>query len=140
MPYTIEWAVPDRVVLSRAFGQFTVEDIKDIMGAINSYTSQSEAAIVHVVMDTTELDGFPTTVPAVRQALSGSKVSYYGWSMIVTQSPLVRLLVAAATTVTNARFRTVPTLEAAYRFLEQDDTLDLSALAKLEETAEQTPT
>lgn len=128
MPYTLEWAIPDRVVISQTLGEFTGEDITAYNDALNAFVVQSEAAIVHVIMDTTRVSKFPTTIPAVRDALNGSKVAYHGWTIVITQNALVRFLVAFGMKLTNGRFRTVPTIQDAYRFLQEDETLDLSGL------------
>lgn len=82
MPYQIEWLLEKRVLHVKMFGILADEDSAQI-GVINSRHLEEGNAPVHILVDITGLEKFPTNLRQNSQYMDYLKSPALGWVIVV---------------------------------------------------------
>ncbi len=118
MGVNISWYVKPRIVLTYAWGNFTVDELK--------YGAESAAELiragqpmVHNIIDMRELTHYPTNVHEITKLTYVFREENLGWVILIASNPIVRFLTSMATQVARSRLRTVGEVEPALAFIQQ---------------------
>lgn len=120
MSYQLWWAVPDRVVMQRCYGDLTVEELKTINQTFVSQYLRVGTPLIHTVIDLTDMTGFPKNLPQLTKAFQRDKqdIERLGWTLVVGVNPIVKFFASIITQLwSQSRFRVVDSVEDAEKFL-----------------------
>ena len=122
MPTETEWYLEDRVFISRAVGDITMEELVSMDRVLETYIKQGKAP-VHWILDTRKIGKPYLNLGLARKTFAILRSDEFGWAIVcVAQSN--RLMSFLATTVgqiLGVRYRLVQNLEEAEVFLQERD-------------------
>ncbi len=127
MSYAINWYVNRQVINLKLSGVVTSEDVVQLNRKTVEYT-QLGTTPVHIIIDTLDVDEYPTNLRWVMEMMQSNRVSPTGWNIIVHANPGIRLLGSTIMLVLGVPCHTCSTLAAAYAFLND---LQIAPLAKI---------
>src|ERR1051326_3493267 len=96
MPTQLSWFLENRVMLLTSHGAVSDQDLFDIDQPVIDYLNQSNAPLVHLIIDHRDA----TTTPSVKAStqLKWPKHPRNGWGIMVgLTNPIQRFMVAVAT-------------------------------------------
>ena len=120
MPHEITWAQDKRIILNRLIGTLDLEDGFKASEATNDYINQGIAP-VHLVVDMSELKGFPTNITKVNQMNQYLKNPARGWVVVIGGNTLSSFLVNVLSQVVKFPVAQRPSLNEALEFLRKND-------------------
>jgi len=122
MPATTEWLEKDRIVITKLFGDLTLDEITLANEKHLEMVANGERNI-HVILDVSELSKFPTEIRSIKA--SGDAYLEHpnmGFVMVVgIKNPILRFLSSIVTQLSSADMRQVATIEEAIARINQID-------------------
>lgn len=120
---SLEWYIPERVVLVTMRGNITRNEILDgDERLVRDFIAASPADHVHVIFDHSDVDSIPEAT--VHKDLQFADHPKLGWSVSFGDSPVTRFFVSTMTQLTGIKFRICHTSEQCVDFLlDMDPTL-----------------
>lgn len=85
VPYSVDWYVPDRIVLFCLIGDLTMEDIAAINGVVQDYVDSSTSDIVHLIYDDSQLGELLGPLPTIVEALTVLRDPRVQWVLAAGQ-------------------------------------------------------
>lgn len=126
MAHDTSWYIPQRAILQRVSGELTIEEMAQINKELETYLDQG-IPLVHILIDVTKVEKYPTSVHQIGKVMKRNNVEREGWTLLVTNSQIIRFMGSVVTQFSTLRFRTFPKFEDAVEFLmKQDTTLTVS--------------
>jgi hypothetical protein len=120
MPMQLSWYLENRVMLLVNHGDSSDQDVFDIDQPIIDYLNQSQAPLVHLIIDNIGAKYIPS-VKAVT-SVKWPKHPQYGWTILVgLTNPFQRFVNVVATNFFKARQRMFDTMDEALDFLNEVD-------------------
>ncbi len=127
MPYSIDWLVPNRVMLIRHFGVLTREDLNRCLD--ESFAERDRAnefngptgPLVHTITDARDFEGSDMRLKDIDALLRSMRKQRVGWSIYANRSPVEPFLVSIAHQLMGVRHACFATLEEGLNFLTQQD-------------------
>jgi hypothetical protein len=126
MAFELSWYLENRVILLTGHGEGSDQNLLDIDQQVINYLNQSNATLVHLIMDQRNLPP-PSSSKAASQIKLASQLKWpkhpkYGWAILVGPSnSLQRFVIAVATNFFKVRQRTFDTMDEALDFLNDID-------------------
>jgi len=123
MAYEVSWFVDQRVVYFRSYGTATVEDIHNMNRDTQAYVRAGQP-LVHVLVDLSALEKFPTNLSGMRQSLQQMDHERMGWVVVCGAGNALLRFVASLITqfvIPNVRLRMFDTVEQGTAFLRERD-------------------
>ncbi|MCA9915259.1 MAG: hypothetical protein KC496_18025 [Anaerolineae bacterium] len=121
MALETSWFIPEKVILLRATGDLTTEDIVQSTEAGVVLIESCTTPRIHVLFDTEELISFTRDVFALSSAvqkLMGHP--RYGWFVMFGRNdPIVRFITSIVTQIFKRNFKICVTREEAVDFLQE---------------------
>lgn len=117
MPYSLEWYVPGRVMLERAFGDVTVEELVQLNAEVTTIIASEGIAPVHAILDLTDIGKYPTSIRDILGTMRQTVPGKEGWILVVTQSAMLNFFASIIFQVARLRVRVFPTLPEAVAYL-----------------------
>ncbi|MBN1964825.1 MAG: hypothetical protein JW910_09270 [Anaerolineae bacterium] len=121
MPYTLEWLIPDRVLVGRFTGQIPLEELAQ-------FTAEQHAAIaqgtppVHFINDARQAEGMKIDFKGLQGLVKAlGHAEGLGWHIDVMSGRFQRMLSAFALQLYGTRSRQFDTMEEALAFLRDND-------------------
>ncbi len=107
MASTVEWYIPDRVILNVVSGVYTLDQICEGSQQILSMM-RTGSSPVHLIVDSSELTNFPSIFrPLLVEIEKFRHEPTMGWSFMLTHSPVLNFFGALASNITKQPFRSV---------------------------------
>jgi len=128
MTYQISWHLEKRILMVKMFGILTDEESTEI-SAINSRHLQEGTAPVHIIVDTTGLEKFPTNLRQNSQFMAYLRSPSLGWVIVIglANNVLAKFAVSVISQVIHFQLSQRDSIADALRFLEgHDSTLKLN--------------
>jgi hypothetical protein len=127
MPYSIRWYVEGRVILERAYGIVSMEELVRFNEEVTREIAEHGTPPVHVIADLTSVERYP---PSLGEILSTMRRTTdrarLGWMLVAVQNPVLRFVASVVFQVAGMRLRMFPTVPEALKFLVlMDDTVTL---------------
>ncbi len=123
MPQKTEWLIPQRLVITRAWGTISLEDLQT-MNAESNGLIQTGIPLVHLLLEFSQVKRFPTGLREIKEVTRNSSPDAIGWTVLITGNSLVRFIASAIVHAVGARVRMFEDSAAALNFIyEQDNTL-----------------
>jgi len=123
MPLQIEWLVEDKVVFAQLSGHFSIDEAKTMVLTGDNMTKESEAALIHTLIDVRKLETYPKNIVQTRNLIQSTVTKkHFGW--IVTYGhidPLLRFFSSMVFNIFKVRVRSFETREDAIKFLKSVD-------------------
>lgn len=107
MPFDERWFIQDDVIYVRVYGDFTLEQTEEMVGALLHKTETSPAALVHVLLNIHDLTSFPRNLSALHK-ITRPHLTHprYGWALAYGQrTPLIHFVGNTLMQMTRTRFR-----------------------------------
>jgi hypothetical protein len=122
MPYQIAWHVEKRIVMVKMFGLLSDNEANEI-GQINSQRLAEGIAPVHMIVDTTELEKFPTNLRQNSQFMAYLRAPSLGWVIVIglTNNVLAKFAVSVISQVIKFRLAERQSVADALTFLQGND-------------------
>lgn len=118
----LRWLVPQQIVWMTVTGEPTADEVIAALADLREYLVQ-DTLFVHVLLDDQGTSGPPPNMlklqTAVRQTFAGTKIGWF--VMLHDKHPLVDFFAAVLSQLLNIRYRSIPTMEEALAFLQQQD-------------------
>ena len=121
MGHEIGWQIENAIIQIRLWGDVSIEDFPDYDRLILEHIEQSGNPLVHVCIDMTAVRDFPNNVSKVQKALTHISHPRLGWSIVITESRVIRFVAYMVTQISKARFRAFNTREEVLAFLHTVD-------------------
>lgn len=128
MAYEISWYHQDRVLYVRFWDNLTLDEAQQI-SAINTRHLAEGTPPVHIVVDITQLQTFPTNIRFNTGVTSYLKSSNLGWVVVVGEmNALLNFALAIIGQFARIMYTRRDSLESALEFLQKrDSTLSIHA-------------
>src|SRR5579871_3388456 len=127
MPYSIEWYVPNRLILEKAFGNLTIEELLRFNAEVTQIIADEGVTPVHIIADLSKVERYPSSLREIMNTMRQSNPEKIGWMVVVTENPILRFLASTVFQMARLRLRIFPTMTQATAFLnEMDETLGLT--------------
>ena len=119
MSIGLSWYIEDHIILLAASGDVNTDEIHQTMEKVATLIEQSNADLVHLIIDLNEAAhsalSIKARVEAVRPALSHPRC---GWVILVGQkNPVANFVSSTTAQIFKTRFRSFPTIEEGLEFL-----------------------
>jgi hypothetical protein len=121
MGHEISWHIENAIIEIRLWGDITIDDFPEYDRLTLEHIEQSTHPLVHVWIDLTDVGDFPNNVGKVHKALTHLNHPRLGWSIVITESRVIRFVAYMITQMSKARFRAYNTCEEALHFLQTVD-------------------
>ncbi len=119
MGYTIDWYVPQRILLVTYFGTISgdemVQSLHQSQATVNVIPHDS-ATKFHVIADNTELNSMPFGLNSLKSAVVNPHPAV-GWVCMISRNPIHNLVATAYTQLTRVNLKTFPNRKDALLFL-----------------------
>ncbi len=128
MPYQIAWHLEKRVLMVKLFGILTDQESTEV-GEINSRHLQEGTAPIHIIVDTSKMEKFPTNLRQNSQFMGYLSTPSLGWVVVIgiANNMLARFAVSVISQVIHFRLAQRDNMTEAIKYLEsQDSTLKLN--------------
>ena len=122
MSVKISWYVENRVILADVKGVIDENGMNSFNTDICNHLDNGQAPI-HLVVDTTDIQQFPTNLNTLRKSQAYLTHPNIGWIIVINTNPMLNFLVHVLTSVAKVKTRTVKTFSASEQLLA---TLDAS--------------
>ena len=127
MPYSIEWYVPNRLILEKAFGNLTIEELLRFNAEVTKIIADEGMTPVHIIADLSKVERYPSSLREIMNTMRQSNPEKIGWMVVVTENPIMRFMASTVFQMARLRLRIFPTMTQATAFLnEMDETLGLT--------------
>ena len=129
MPYEISWYTAKRIIHARFYDTLTLEEMRDFFEDLMRFRNSGEDP-VHILSDVTTLQGFPMSLPAIREvipALDGLGVDV----LVGVHNPMIQFMVTVVAQFSNLELRQAETLDEALDILARLD----ASLSDLRDTS-----
>ena len=125
MPVELTWLYEPRVLLVDIDNEITMLDIRHLNAAVTSFLD-STALPVHVIVECSNMNAFPTRVSDIADVATGIQHSRLGWLLIVgAKRSITTMLLRILSQLVPLRYRMMDARADAYRFLiSRDATLE----------------
>ena len=121
MPFEISWYQPGRVVLLKADGTLTPEDVQGIVAETGA-TLIDSTDLIHFLVDTRTLQKIENIPAALKAVQSGPTHPNMGWMIVVGKmNQLVKFAMDFVGLLTKSRYRRFDTMPEALNFLKEID-------------------
>jgi len=128
MPYSIEWYVPKRLILEKAFGDVTMEELLRFNAEVTKLIADEGVTPVHVIADLSKVGRYPSSLRDILGTMRQNNPEKMGWMVVVTENPMMRFVASIIFQIARLRLRMFPTMQQALAFLaETDETLALTS-------------
>lgn len=122
MPSTVEWYIPDHVLLTRHIGDISVEDARQVNAETLRLLKESPAPRIHNIADFSEQTSASIGLRDIRDIISVFGEPNYGWTVIVGQkNHLTRFLLTATQQIFSMKLKNTQSIEEALQFLKTED-------------------
>ena len=119
----IEWLIENRVIIGKPEGNPSPEVLELASETYRTLIDQSDAPLVHVLVDESDLDTLPVSLKVLVDTLDFLKHPRLGWFILYGNDDLMKNFVSSTLTgITQVRHRRFSTLEESLRFLAMVDT------------------
>lgn len=121
MPFEVSWYQPERVVLLKADGVLTPDDVRGIVAQTGA-TLIGSTELVHFLVDTRTLQKIENISAALKAVQSGPVDPHMGWMIVVGKTnPMVKFAMDFVGLLTKSRYRRFDTMTEALTFLQEID-------------------
>jgi hypothetical protein len=121
MGVQVDWAVENRVIITRVWGNFTMAEL--IWGASEAQIMvKNGQAPVHDIIDMRHMHRFPLFIPQITKATPLFREAHLGYVIVLTYSGMVRFISQAVLQSHQARLALLQEQAEAVAFLRQVDT------------------
>lgn len=125
MPYQVEWITKNIIMRVTLYGELSMDDIERAFGELSSLVDSSERHLVHVLMDTTEIEQHPILLGPLTSAarpLFGHE--RMGWTLVYgLRLDTMRYVLQMLARIFENRFRILDSAQEALNFLHHVDPL-----------------
>ena len=120
MPLAIKWYCDGLVVYARVTGTLTIENLKELNAQVHRMVESSDAPLVHLVTDLSQITAYPSLGEAMRNVRFEERV---GWSIVIgtNERKMVKFITSVIASALRLRFRQVNNLDEALDFLQKVD-------------------
>jgi hypothetical protein len=122
MGHEIFWLEENSIVKLRLWDKLNIDEFPEYDRLILEYIDQSDKLLVHVWVDMKDVEEFPNNVSKVHKALTHLNHPRVGWSIIITDSRVIRFVGYMITQISKARFRAFSNEADGMAFLRSVDT------------------
>ena len=121
MPYTLSWYQPNRIVLLKVEGLFTIVETRSLLAATLPYFADT-TQLVHFLVDTRTLQRIENIPAALKAVQSGPTHPNMGWMIVVGRmNPMVKFVLDFVGLLTKSRYRRFDTMPEGLSFLKEID-------------------
>src|SRR5262245_12774830 len=119
MTYEVTWHTKGRVIYDRLWDAVTISNVKETSAIIARMLDERESAtaLVHLVVDMTDVTKLPRSLKDVGAGLSHMKHPALGWTVVVSTSTMSRFFTSTLAQMFRLRFRAFNTLDEGIAFL-----------------------
>ncbi|MEZ4670937.1 MAG: hypothetical protein R3E39_23790 [Anaerolineae bacterium] len=122
MPYSVEWLVEQRILVSRYYGEITLEDARGQITQANALL-RTGIPLVHSIVDMTGVTNNPS-IQMVKELrlidMSGIR-DKMGWTIILTNNTLLKFASSLFVPILQLRQRFFADMDEALAFLQDED-------------------
>ena len=128
MTVTIQWFLENRVIYMETPGKLLLEEVGETSNTIINMIDNSDAPLVHVVINEIDLESFPKSLKAFNDAVSFLRHPRIGWLIIYpSTNQFAKFMSGMVAGIAKVRFRRLETLDESLAFLtSMDSTLPSS--------------
>ena len=130
MPYEVNWHLDKRIISNKLYGAFDFDTAIEASKNVSQHLAEGKAPI-HLIVDMSELQSFPTNVTKLNEMTTYLKNPALGWVVVIGGNSLSKFVVNVISQIIKFRVTQRPTFDEAVRFLESND-LTLAAHAATE--------
>ena len=121
MPFEVSWYQPERVVLLKAEGVLTPQEVQGVVAETGA-TLIDSTALVHFLVDMRTLQKIEDIPAALKAVQSGPTHPHMGWMIVVGRmNPMVKFALDFVGLLTKSRYRRFDTMPEALSFLKEID-------------------
>ena len=126
MGYDVSWHVENRILLLKLKGELTSEESLEISD-INVQHFDAGVAPVHLIIDISELQKFPTNIRQTSALARYLRHKKLGWVVVVGTNTLINFMSSLLSQLTGFDYTKRDSIDDAVKFLQrQDETLVVS--------------
>lgn len=82
MTFEISWFVENRIIFAKASGKMTVEELRVASDKVVKMLEASDASLVHILSDESDLESFPISVKALNEVVGFMRHPKMGWMLL----------------------------------------------------------
>lgn len=119
----IEWLIENKVIIGKPEGDPSPDDLTLASETYRVLIDQSDAPLVHVLVDESKLDTLPVSLKVLVDTLDFLKHPRLGWFILYGNDDQMKKFVSSTLTgITKVRHRRFATLKESLEFLAMVDT------------------
>lgn len=123
MGIDIQWFVYGRIIRANISGDITIEDLENGSNTTIALIEESDAPLVHIVTDETDMGSLPTSLKLYSDAVEFMGHDRMGWLLMYpSTNSMSKFLSSTVAGIAKARYRRFESLEESLRFLVSIDT------------------
>lgn len=141
MPYTIDWLVDRRVILTTFYGSITADELKEFITEVREKAADG-IPLVHHISNSLSLRKVEFSLGTARNLVGAlDMLKVLSWQIDINKNPINRMFANIIAQFAGMRTRTFSTPEEAVQFLKDiDPTLADDAIWHLELLKDDDPT
>lgn len=123
MAHILGWYIENEVIYLQYGSEVTVQEMQDLLAAVNAYVEQTQRPLVHIVIDLTRIVKPLSLVETVKSLKGVRPHPRMGWTITIgEQDKLVKFIASVARQIWGLRQRSFNSLPEALDFLRDIDT------------------
>lgn len=124
MPYKTSWLIPERIVITKLWGNVSLEDVQNISKEVEEKVEEG-TPLVHHISDSLDAERFEFSLKTFQVMFRSARpLEGMGWQISVTRNPINRMTSAIVNRFVRTRYRSFDTVQEALQFLSaKDETL-----------------
>ena len=120
MPYQVNWYQDKRIIFNKLYGAFDFESATEASRRVSQLLAEGNAPI-HLIVDMTELQSFPTNVTKLNDMTTYLKNPSLGWVVVIGGNTLSKFVVNVISQVIKFRVAQRFSMNEAIQFLQSND-------------------
>jgi hypothetical protein len=120
MPYQVNWYQDKRIIFNKLYGACDFESAVEASTQVSQLLAEGNAPI-HLIVDMSDLQSFPTNVTRLNGMTSYLKNPSLGWVVVIGGNSLSKFVVNVISQIIKFRATQRFTLNDAVQFLESND-------------------
>lgn len=123
MGFDIEWFVHGRIIKANISGDIAIEDLKNGSDIALKMFEESDAPLVHVITNETDVGSLPVSLQLFSEAVEFMRHPRMGWMLMYpTANQLSKFLSGMVAGIAKVRYRRFESIEESLQFLVSVDT------------------
>lgn len=120
MPFSIEWYIPQRVILCRIIGDVSLDEAQQMADTMAVRITEGIAP-VHTIFEASQMGSFPTSIAQLNRMSRWVYHPSTGWIVSINTGRIMSFVAVVLTNTAGVKYRPAASIDDAIKLLQRND-------------------